>query len=182
MDPIFVRDDDIWTSAGVTAGIDLALAMVEADLGRDMALSVARQLVVFLKRPGGQSQFSTVLTLQEESSRFDDLHVWMQQNLQHRLSVEDLAVRAGMSIRSFSRHYRAATGRTAARALEDMRLETARRLLEQNGNISRVARQSGFGTEKPCAASSAVASAQVRKNIDSGFCDPLGRSASTCSD
>ena len=148
MDPIFVRDDDVWTSAGVTAGIDLALAMVEADLGRDMALSVARQLVVFLKRPGGQSQFSTVLTLQEESGRFDDLHIWMQQNLQHRLSVEDLAVRAGMSIRSFSRHYRAATGRTAVRTLEDMRLETARRLLEQKGHISRVARQSGFGTEE----------------------------------
>lgn len=148
VDPIFVRDGDIWTSAGVTAGIDLALAMVEADLGRDMALSVARQLVVFLKRPGGQSQFSTVLALQGEDGRFDNLHAWMQQNLQHRLSIDDLAARAGMSVRSFSRHYRAATGRTPASALEDMRLETARLLLEQNGHISSVAQRCGFGTEE----------------------------------
>ncbi|WP_323794992.1 GlxA family transcriptional regulator [Nisaea sp.] len=148
MDPIFVRDGDIWTSAGVTAGIDLALAMVEADLGRDMALSAGRQLVVFLKRPGGQSQFSTALTLQGGAGRFDELHSWMQQNLQHRLSIDDLAARAGMSVRSFSRHYRRATGRTPASALEDMRLETARRLLEQNGPVSRVARYCGFGTEE----------------------------------
>lgn len=148
MDPIFVHDGDIWTSAGVTAGIDLALAMVEADLGRDMALSVARQLVVFLKRPGGQSQFSTVLALQGGEGRFDELHAWMQQNLPQRLSIDDLAARAGMSIRSFSRHYRSTTGRTPARALEDMRLETARRLLEQNGHVSRVALQCGFGTEE----------------------------------
>ena len=148
MDPIFVRDGDIWTSAGVTAGIDLALAMVEEDLGRKMALSVARQLVVFLKRPGGQSQFSTVLALQDGEGRFDDLHAWMQQNLGGRLSIDDLADRAGMSVRSFSRHYRSTTGRTPANALEDMRLETARRLLEQNGHVSRVAQRSGFGTEE----------------------------------
>lgn len=148
MDPIFVRDGDIWTSAGVTAGIDLALAMVEADLGREMALSVARQLVVFLKRPGGQSQFSTILGLQGREGRFDELHAWMQQNLGGRLSIDDLAARAGMSVRSFSRHYRSATGRTPANALEDMRLETARRLLEQNGSVSRVAQQCGFGTEE----------------------------------
>lgn len=148
MDPIFVRDGDFWTSAGVTAGIDLALAMVEDDLGREMALSVARQLVVFLKRPGGQSQFSTALSLQDGAGRFDELHAWVQQNLQHRLSIDDLAARAGMSVRSFSRHYRAATGRTPASALEDMRLETARRLLEQNGHVSRVAHQCGFGTEE----------------------------------
>src|SRR3546814_1616282 len=79
-DPIFLCDGDIWTSAGVTAGIDLALALVEADLGREAALAVARQLVVFLKRPGGQSQFSTVLTLQESAGRFDKLHAWMIKN------------------------------------------------------------------------------------------------------
>ncbi|MEQ8335150.1 GlxA family transcriptional regulator [Nisaea sp.] len=148
VDPIFVRDGDVWTSAGVTAGIDLALAMVEEDLGRDMALSVARQLVVFLKRPGGQSQFSTILALQGGEGRFDELHAWMQQNLRRRLAIDDLATRAGMSVRSFSRHYRSATGRTPANALEDMRLETARRLLEQNGSVSRVAQLCGFGTEE----------------------------------
>lgn len=147
-DRIFIRDGDIWTSAGVTAGIDLALALVEVDLGRVVALSVARQLVVFMKRPGGQSQFSAALTLQDSGGRFDDLHSWIMQNLNHPLSLSDLAERAGMSMRSFSRHYRNATGRTPARAIEEIRLEAARRLLEQGLQVGRVVTRCGFGTEE----------------------------------
>lgn len=151
-DPIFIEDRGIWTSAGVTAGIDLALAMVEADLGRSLALAVARQLVVFLKRPGGQSQFSTALTLQDSSQtgagRFDALHGWIMENLARPLTLEDMAEQAGMSSRSFSRHYLAATGRTPARALEGLRMESARRLLEQGAQVSQTARRCGFGTEE----------------------------------
>jgi len=85
--PIFINDGPVWTSAGVTAGIDLALAMVEDDLGRDMALDVARQLVVFLKRPGGQSQFSVTLSLQKQGNRFDDLHAWIAEHLTCDLGI-----------------------------------------------------------------------------------------------
>ncbi|TIX40027.1 MAG: AraC family transcriptional regulator, partial [Mesorhizobium sp.] len=109
-DPIFIRDGNVWTSAGVTAGIDLALSFVEADLGRRMALAVARQLVVFLKRPGGQAQFSQTLKLQEGDERFDRLHGWILDNLDGDLSLAQLADRANMSPRIFSRHYREATG------------------------------------------------------------------------
>ncbi|MEJ8476342.1 GlxA family transcriptional regulator [Roseibium algae] len=147
-DPIFIQDGSIWTSAGVTAGIDLAMALVEADLGRDIALAVARQLVVFLKRPGGQSQFSNTLGLQADTGRFDKLHGWLSQNLHLPLSLSDLADQSGMSQRSFSRHYRQATGRTPARALEDLQIEKARRLLEQGLTIARTATRSGFGTEE----------------------------------
>ena len=107
--PIFINDGPVWTSAGVTAGIDLALAMVEDDLGRDMALDVARQLVVFLKRPGGQSQFSVTLSLQKQGNRFDDLHAWIAEHLTCDLGIPTLAEQAGMSERSFVRHYRADT-------------------------------------------------------------------------
>jgi transcriptional regulator GlxA family with amidase domain len=146
-DPIFVQHDDIWTSAGVTAGIDLALALVEADLGRNMALAVARQLVVFLKRPGGQTQFSAALALQE-SDHFDHLHVWIMDNLRKTLSLGVLAEQACMSPRSFSRHYRQKTGRTPARAVEDIRIETARRLLEEGLTVARVSQRCGFGSEE----------------------------------
>jgi transcriptional regulator GlxA family with amidase domain len=147
-DPIFIRDGNIWTSAGVTSGIDLALALVEADLGREPALRVARQLVVFLKRPGGQSQFSVALALQDTGSRFDDLHAWIVQNLHRRLSLSDLADKSGMSTRSFSRHYREKTGLTPARAIEELRLESARRQLEQGAPIGRAASRCGFGSEE----------------------------------
>ncbi|MBJ3784192.1 GlxA family transcriptional regulator [Devosia sediminis] len=147
-DPIFIADGKYWTSAGVTAGIDLALALVEADLGRDLALSVARQLVVFLKRPGGQSQFSAALTLQDQGGRFDALHGWIMENLDRPLALPELADRAGMSERNFSRRYRAETGRTPARAVEDLRIETARRLLEQSLSVARVASRCGFGSEE----------------------------------
>lgn len=147
-DPIFVTDGDIWSSAGITAGIDLALAMVEADLGRAHALAVARQLVVFLKRPGGQSQFSVLLGLQGQDARFDRLHAWIAANLKADLSLATLADRAGMSLRSFARHYRHATGQTPVRAVEIIRLETARRLLEAGKPISRAWRACGFGSEE----------------------------------
>jgi transcriptional regulator GlxA family with amidase domain len=152
-DPIFINEAKLWTSAGVTAGIDLALAMVEADLGRDIALAVARDLVVFLKRPGGQSQFSTALSMQhqtrDQGSRFGDLHAWILDNLASDLSVGTLAAQVGMSERSFVRHYRAHTGNTPARAIEQLRVEAARRLLGDSAlPIKRIADRCGFGTEE----------------------------------
>jgi transcriptional regulator GlxA family with amidase domain len=147
-DPIFVRDGDIWTSAGITAGIDLALALVEADLGPRLALAVARQLVVFLKRPGGQSQFSATLDLQHGDTRFEQLHAWIADNVRRELSVTTLADVASMSKRSFVRHYRQATGTTPARAVERVRVELARQLLEQGLPVKRVAGRCGFGSEE----------------------------------
>jgi len=123
--------------------------MVEDDLGRDMALDVARQLVVFLKRPGGQSQFSVTLSLQKQGNRFDDLHAWIAEHLTCDLGIPTLAEQAGMSERSFVRHYRADTGQTPARAIELIRVETARRLLSDTGlPIKRVAANCGFGSEE----------------------------------
>ena len=147
-DPVFVRDGNIWTSAGVTAGIDLALSLIEDDLGRPMALAVARELVVFLKRPGGQAQFSTTLALQHGDERFERLHAWIVENLRGDLSLPRLAERAGLSPRSFSRHYAKSTGRTPARAVEELRIETARRLLEEGMPVGQVSRRCGFGSEE----------------------------------
>jgi transcriptional regulator GlxA family with amidase domain len=148
-DPIFVRDGNVWTSAGVTAGIDLALALVEEDLGRAVALTVARYLVVFLKRPGGQAQFSTALSLQAAEDRFGALHAWITEHLADDLSLPALANAAGMSARSFSRHYVEAAGMTPSRAVERLRVETARRLLlETRAPVKRVAQRCGFGSEE----------------------------------
>ena len=148
-DPIFVRDGPVWTSAGVTAGIDLALALVEEDLGRSVALAVARYLVVFLKRPGGQAQFSAALALQVAEDRFGALHDWINRHLADDLSLSVLANQAGMSERSFSRHYAEATGYTPARAIEQLRLEAARRLLSESRlPVKRVAQRCGFGSEE----------------------------------
>lgn len=146
--PIFIRDGNIWTSAGITAGIDLALTLIEDDLGRDMALAVARQLVVFLKRPGDQAQFSTTLALQESDGRFDRLHAWIVENLRGDLSLPTLASRAHMSPRSFSRHYASATGRTPARAIEQIRVEAAQRMLEERASVAQTAKRCGFGSEE----------------------------------
>ena len=145
-DPIFVRDGKIWTSAGITAGIDLALALVESDLDRQVASAVARQLVVFLKRPGGQAQFSATLALQHGDARFERLHAWIADNLCRDLSVASLADVASMSERSFIRHYRKATGMTPARAIEKIRVEAARQVLEQGLPVKRVAARCGFGS------------------------------------
>ncbi len=108
-DPIFVHDGPVWTSAGVTSGIDLSLALVEEDLGRALALAVARQLVVFLKRPGGQAQFSAALSLQSADERFANLHGWLAEHLGEDLPLSRLAAQAGMSERTFLRRYREAT-------------------------------------------------------------------------
>jgi transcriptional regulator GlxA family with amidase domain len=148
-DPIFVRDDQVWTSAGVTAGIDLALALVEQDLGRSVALAVARYLVVFLKRPGGQAQFSETLALQAAEDKFGALHNWINDHLSDDLSLSVLAKQVGMSERSFSRRYAEATGQTPARAIERLRLEAARRLLSETRTpVKRVAQRCGFGSEE----------------------------------
>jgi len=150
-DAIFVQEGPVWTSAGVTAGIDLCLALVEADCGRDIAMKVARELVVFLKRPGGQSQFSEVLQSQaQDSGGFDELHQWISDHLSREdLTVDLLAERVGMSPRNFARVYKQKTGRTPAKAVEVFRLEAARRLLEASErNVDQIARQCGFGDEE----------------------------------
>jgi len=148
-DPIFIHDRAVWTSAGVTAGIDLALALVGDDLGRQIALAVARHLVVFLKRPGGQAQFSTALTLQSSDDRFAGLHEWIGANLEGDLSLARLAAQAGMSERSFGRRYTEATGMTPARAVERLRIEAARQLLAETSlPQKRIAHRCGFGTEE----------------------------------
>jgi transcriptional regulator GlxA family with amidase domain len=148
-DPIFVCDGPVWTSAGVTAGIDLALALVEEDLGRSVALAVARYLVVFFKRPGGQAQFSAALSLQTADDKFGALHDWISGHLTDHLSLSVLADQAGMSERSFSRHYAEATGQTPARAIERLRVEAARRLLSESRlPVKRIAQRCGFGAEE----------------------------------
>jgi transcriptional regulator GlxA family with amidase domain len=148
-EPIFLRDGHIWTSAGVTAGVDLALALVEEDLGRRASLAIARQLVVYLKRPGGQSQFSAALALQSGNKRFEAFNAWIGDNLGKDLSVPRLAAKAGMSERNFARRYREATGSTPARAIERLRIEAAqRRLCETREPLKRVASQCGFGCEE----------------------------------
>jgi transcriptional regulator GlxA family with amidase domain len=150
-DAIFVQAGPVWTSAGVTAGIDLSLSLVEADCGREIAMKVARELVVFLKRPGGQAQFSEVLRSQaEDDAGFDELHQWIAEHLgREDLTVDLLAERVGMSARNFARVYKQKTGRTPAKAVELFRLEAARRLLEASErNVDQIARQCGFGSEE----------------------------------
>jgi transcriptional regulator GlxA family with amidase domain len=148
-DPIFVHDGPLWTSAGVTAGIDLSLALVEEDLGRALALSVARHLVMFLKRPGGQAQFSAALSLQSADERFADLHGWLAEHLAEDLTLSRLAVQAGMSERTFLRRYREATGLTPSRAVERLRVEAARQLLADTRlPAKRIATRCGFGSEE----------------------------------
>jgi transcriptional regulator GlxA family with amidase domain len=147
-DPIFIRDGRIWTSAGVTAGMDLALAMVEQDLDRGVALLVARHLVLFLRRPGNQSQFSA--TLQAPEPRSQPLREVLRLVLEEVAgdhSVEAMAERAHMSPRNFARAFRAQTGTTPGRFVETVRLEAARRWLEETGEpIQTVALACGFGT------------------------------------
>jgi transcriptional regulator GlxA family with amidase domain len=147
-DPIFVRDGDVWTSAGVTAGLDLALALVEEDLGRRVALEVARWLVVFLQRPGGQSQFSAPLVAQAAQRRpLRDLQAWVAEHLGEDLTVARLAERVAMSERTFSRAFRRETGITPAVWVEGLRVERARMALEDSdAGVHVVARACGFGS------------------------------------
>jgi transcriptional regulator GlxA family with amidase domain len=147
-EPIFIRDGDISTSAGVTAGIDLSLALVEEDIGREMALAVARELVVYLRRPGGQAQFSAQLQAQAAQRKpLRDVQQWIAEHPSADLSVPALAARAGLSARQFARAFAAETGVSPGRHVAAVRLETARRLLEDTGRgVEQVARASGYGT------------------------------------
>ena len=147
-DPIYVRDGDVWTSAGVTAGMDLALALVEEDHGRELALDVARRLVLFLRRPAGQSQFSAHLAAQTaDREPLRELQGWIAEHPGDDLSVEAMARRVAMSPRHFARAFRAEVGTTPARYVERVRLEAARRRLEESDDaVERVAGECGFGT------------------------------------
>ena len=146
-DSIFVEDRGCWTSAGVTAGMDMALAMVERDLGRDLSLLVARRLVLFMKRPGGQSQFSAPLQAQSIEGPLAPLLAWIVDHPTEDLRNERLAERANMSLRNFYRAFRHATGVAPADWVEMAQLQAARRLLEQSAHqIGEVAERSGFGT------------------------------------
>lgn len=147
-DPIFVRDGNVWTSAGITAGMDLALALVEEDHGRPLALEVARWLVFFLKRPGGQSQFSAQLSAQlAERAPLADAQAFVLEHPEADLSVTALARRAGMSPRNFARVFTREVGTTPARFVEATRVEAARRRLEEGAlGVEEVAAACGFGS------------------------------------
>lgn len=150
-DAIFVRDGAVWSSAGVTTSIDMALALIEEDAGREVAINVARILVVYLKRAGGQSQFSALLTAQiaSDSEPFSELERWIAENLKSNLSIDALAKRVHMSPRNFARAYAAKRGRTPAKAVEAIRVDAARRGLEETDDrIEAIAESCGFGSEE----------------------------------
>jgi transcriptional regulator GlxA family with amidase domain len=144
-DQIFVRDQNIWSSAGITAGIDLALAMVAEDYGDTVVERTARQLVLYHRRSGGQSQFSSLLELKAPTGRFGPLLTWAREHLDSRLTVQDLAERAGMSTRHFTRAFIAETGTTPSKAIERLRIEVARARVQSSSEaIERVAETTGF--------------------------------------
>lgn len=147
-EPIFVRDGNVATSAGVTSGLDLALALVEEDLDRDAALTIARHLVMFLRRPGNQTQFSAQITAQSARRQpLRELQHWIAEHPDADLSVEALAARVQLSPRHFARAFSAETGMTPGRYVDRVRLEAARRLLEDTGGtVESVARACGYGT------------------------------------
>lgn len=147
-DPIYVRERAVYTSAGSTAGLDLVLALVEEDLGRRVALQVAQRMVFFLKRPGGQAQFSALLSTQiAEREPFRDLQAWVAEHPDAELSVDALAQRVAMSPRNFFRVFVREVGMTPARFVERVRVEAARRLLEETSRgIPDIAAACGFGS------------------------------------
>lgn len=146
VDRIFVNDHDVWTSAGISAGIDLALAMIEADFGAGLSKAVARELVVYHRRPGGQSQFSAILELEPASGRVRDALSFAREHLHENLPVERLADAACVSSRQFARIFLKETGETPARAVERMRAEVARPRIEESLEpIELIARDVGFG-------------------------------------
>lgn len=149
-EPIFTREGTLWTSAGITAGIDLTLAMVEEDHGHRLALAVARQLVMFLRRPGGQQQFSAALAAQTVSNgNLRDLVAWIADNLHKPLTVELLAERAHMSPRQFARVFARELGVTPAKLVDQLRVEAARQRLEESPRgLASVAVACGFGSEE----------------------------------
>ena len=145
-DCIYTHDGKVWTSAGITAGIDLALALIADDLGEEVSRRAAQELVVYHRRPGGQSQFSALLDIERVEGRFTPLLAWMRERLDEELSVEALASQAAMSPRNFSRAFLAETGITPAKAVERLRLESARERVEHSAEpIDVVARRVGFG-------------------------------------
>ena len=144
-DRIFVRDGNIWSSAGITAGIDLALALVAEDFGEEIARQAARELVLYHRRSGGQSQFSSLLELKAPEGRFGPLLTWAREHLDAPLTVEDLAEQAGMSSRHFARAFIAETGSTPSKAVERLRIEVARQRVQSSSEaIERVAQTTGF--------------------------------------
>ncbi len=144
-DRIFIVDGPVWTSAGMTAGIDLALAMIEKDLGADVARAVARKLVVYHRRAGGQSQFSALLELEPKSDRIQSALAYAKRNLDKLLTVTQLAKAAHLSPRQFSRAFRAETGQSPAKAVENLRVEAARLMMERSRHpIDVIAQQTGF--------------------------------------
>lgn len=144
-DRIFIADGPVWTSAGASAAIDLTLALVEQDLGAELARAVARKLVVYHRRAGGQSQFSELLELEPKSDRIQRALTYARRNLQTPLSVPQLAEAANLSPRQFSRAFQAETGQSPAKAVERLRVEAARLMMEQSRHpIDVVARQAGF--------------------------------------
>ncbi len=150
-DPIYIKDGSIWTSAGITAGIDMSLAMVAEDLGPKPALELAQSLLTYMVRPGGQSQFSPALQRQskDQAGKFDALHLWIDANLHKDIRLTDMADQANMSLRSFHRHYLAEIGLTPSKAIESMRIERARVMLETSVvSIKAVAAKCGFGDDE----------------------------------
>ncbi|EGD60953.1 AraC family transcriptional regulator [Novosphingobium nitrogenifigens DSM 19370] len=144
-DRIHIRDGHVWTSAGITAGIDLALALIAQDLGEDLARAVAQDMVVYYRRPGGQSQFSALSELGGDHSRFGDLLDWMRGHLDERLTVETLAARCAMSPRNFSRAFARDMGMSPARAVERLRLDVARERVETTPvPVEQIALATGF--------------------------------------
>jgi transcriptional regulator GlxA family with amidase domain len=144
-DRIFIIDGPVWTSAGMTAGIDLALAMIEKDLSAEVAQAVARQLVVYHRRAGGQSQFSALLELEPKSDRIQRALAYAKRNLDTPLTVGQLAEAAHLSPRQFSRAFHTETGQSPVKAVENLRLEAARLMMEQSRHpIEVIARQTGF--------------------------------------
>lgn len=145
-DRIYIRDGKIWTSAGMSSGIDLALALIEEDLGADVARNAARMMVVYYRRPGGQNQYSSLLDLDPGSDRLRRALGYARDNLTAELSVDRLAEVAGLSTRQFARAFGAATGLTPARAVERLRVEAARPAVEDGRRtFDEIARETGFG-------------------------------------
>ncbi|HET9398586.1 MAG TPA: GlxA family transcriptional regulator [Sphingomicrobium sp.] len=145
VDRIFIIDGSVWTSAGMSAGIDLALGMIEKDFGAELARSVAQRLVLYHRRAGGQSQHSALLEIDPKSDRIQKALAYARSNLKSRLTVEELADAAALSPRQFSRAFQAETGQTPAKAVENLRLEAARLMLEQSRHpIDVIAMETGF--------------------------------------
>ncbi|MEM6563862.1 MAG: GlxA family transcriptional regulator [Pseudomonadota bacterium] len=150
LDPIFIKDGDTWTSAGITAGIDMALAITSEDLGRQSALEIARSMVAQMVRSGGQSQYSPALGRQvtDRAGRFEVLHSWVADNIASTLTVETLAEKVGMSARNFARTYTNTMGKTPAKAVEAMRIESAQDFLESTPkSLKEIAVACGFKDE-----------------------------------